>query len=460
METHVSGPGVTAYTDNGYRPQTTEIVSVTGFLCGVSKKHFGNDNTPLQMDIYKRLYEKKPSRKFRNLCVMRAVIQKNFDKINRQMQYDKQPTANIREFPTEAMNELEKDGIRIFDHRLMLADYLIRLNKYIQERVDTVKEEYPAWVNWGYVRDLFIVPRGTTKQGQLESAKTFFAYNERYPYGTFINWNPEPHGNILSSDKKFLRIIYQQHGDDFVEFTKVQDVSEKKRNAFEDFVKASGKTLFIVDCENADPFAFCATLKGMDPGMKGKISKILLCDDPNTSSAWQSLSAYIDIPVERIVSDRVIQHKSLVDVRLTAELCREHYTNSVDSFVLASSDSDYFGLIASMPSARFLIMIEHGKASSELKNRLDKIHVEYCNSDEFFTGNDDTLRTMTLIKEMRAYVEKTVRLNVNEMYEKAVIAARARMTDVEKDAFYRKWIRPMHLTFEEDGKVKIEFGKP
>lgn len=50
---------------------------------------------------------------------------------------------------------------------------------------------------------------------------------------------------------------------------------------------------------------------------------------------------YGSIPVEHIMTERIKQNKSLVDIKLTARACQEHYQNHVDSFVIVSSDSDY-----------------------------------------------------------------------------------------------------------------------
>ena len=41
--------------------------------------------------------------------------------------------------------------------------------------------------------------------------------------------------------------------------------------------------------------------------------------------------------------ERIKQNKSLVDIKLTARACQEHYQKQVDSFVIVSSDSDYWG---------------------------------------------------------------------------------------------------------------------
>ena len=113
-----------------------------------------------------------------------------------------------------------------------------------------------------------------------------------------------------------------------------------------------------VDCENSDPYRLCATLKGLDADVTAKIQKIMLFDDVNTVNAWKILESHTKIPVEHIMTERVKRTKSLVDIELTAMTCMEHYKNNVDSFIIVSSDSDYWGLISSLPDARFLVMIE------------------------------------------------------------------------------------------------------
>jgi hypothetical protein len=198
----------------------------------------------------------------------------------------------------------------------------------------------------------------------------------------------------------------------------------------------------------------------MDPAIKKKISKIILCDDVNTSSAWQTVETSSNIPIKRILTERLLSHKSVVDIRLTAEVSREYYKEDVDSFVLASSDSDYFGMITAMPDAKFLILLEHGKSSGELKNRLSESNIEFANMDEFYTGNDNSLLEKTLLREMREYIGSAIgSLNVNDMYRQAIINARANMTEVEEKAFYKKYIKPMHIVIEDNGNVRFEFGK-
>lgn len=79
--------------------------------------------------------------------------------------------------------------------------------------------------------------------------------------------------------------------------------------------------------------------------------------------------------------ERIKENKSLVDIRLTARTCQEFFENEVDSFINVSSDFDYWGLISSLPRARFLAMIEWEKCESDMKNR----PVQFRNSTAIWT---------------------------------------------------------------------------
>ena len=81
----------------------------------------------------------------------------------------------------------------------------------------------------------------------------------------------------------------------------------------------------------------------MDAEKLSKIDKVILFDDVHAASAWELLASYIDINVEYIMIERLKDNKSLADVKVAARTCKEFYSNDVDSFVLVSSDSDYWG---------------------------------------------------------------------------------------------------------------------
>lgn len=211
-----------------------------------------------------------------------------------------------------------------------------------------------------------------------------------------------------------------------------------------------------VDCENSDPYQLCAAIKGLDPDVTAKIQKIMLFDDVHTVNAWKILEGYTQVPVEHIMTERVKQSKSLVDIELTAHTCMEHYKNRVDSFIIVSSDSDYWGLISSLPDARFLVMVEREKCGPDMKAALANSGIFYCYIDDFYSGNSEDIKKNALFRELYRYLDKSIHLNVNDMMDSAIAATRITMTPQERRQFYEKHIKRMSLTIGEDGNVSIE----
>lgn len=84
----------------------------------------------------------------------------------------------------------------------------------------------------------------------------------------------------------------------------------------------SGQTVALVDCENCDPLKMCAALQSMQPETLAKITKIILYNDVNSSSAWNLLSKHTKAAIEHQMTERVLTGKSLVDVMLVAGCCK------------------------------------------------------------------------------------------------------------------------------------------
>ena len=157
--------------------------------------------------------------------------------------------------------------------------------------------------------------------------------------------------------------------------------------------------------------------------------------------------------------ERVKQNKSLVDVMLISRTCQEHYKNNVDSFIIVSSDSDYWGLISSLNEARFLVMIEREGCGPDLKNALVNAGIFYCYIDDFYSGNTEDIKHSALFKEMYRYIDNTVRLNINEMFDEALRATRIEMSAAEKKQFMSQYIKTMSMTIAENGDVVLEFKR-
>lgn len=408
---------------------------------------------------YDEMQQEKSAQIIRNLSVVRSGILRNYRTINKKMHAEYKSIISMPEFvPTDCIQKLEAEGIHfIKKSSAKLYHHVIELNRVICDRINNCKPLFPIWLNWKYVQDLFVMPDGLTETGTLNAVASFMRYLQDYPYQMYMNWIPCDAGNILYNDKKFATLLYQWHGDAFTEYSRVSDVSGYVKGSIHEYLSASMRTVIVVDCENSDPYKLCATLKGLDYKNIAKIAKIILFDDVHTASAWRILESFTDIPVEHILIERVKQNKSLVDIMLTARACQEHYQNHVDSFVIVSSDSDYWGLISSLSEARFLVMLEREKCSSAMKHALSESGTFYCYIDDFYSGNSDEIRMSALFKEMYQYLDNAIHLNVNDMFADALQATRISMTDAEKRQFYDRYIRSLRLTIDRDGNASIDF---
>lgn len=215
----------------------------------------------------------------------------------------------------------------------------------------------------------------------------------------------------------------------------------------------------VVDCENSDPYKLCATLKNLDYQYTSKISQIILFDDVHTATAWEILEQYTKLPVEHILIERVKENKSLVDITLTARASKEHYQNKVDSFIIVSSDSDYWGLISVLNEAQFLVMVEREKCGPDMKRALVESGIFYCYIDDFYSANSESILMSALFKELYRYLDHAVQLNVNEMLDEALRATRINMSTAERRQFFEKHIKGMGLMIDGDGNVSVELKR-
>lgn len=444
-----------------YKNSTYGLVSKVAYLIGVPLRIFENDHEPPKIEFYNRLELDKNARVIRNLCIVRTAIERNFKKINDLMQFEYKTLYAMPDLiPQESLRQLNMDGVNFMKKSSeMLYQHIIEINRIISDRINNCKEIFPLWLNWEYIRDIFIMPNGFTEEGTKEAAEIYYANRINYPYQMYINWKPSDSGNILYNDKKFVTTLYGLHGALFKEYSKVSDASSMVKNSIYDFINDSGKTVLVVDCENSDPYKLCATLKNLDYKVMQKISAVILFDDAHTATAWRILESYVKIPVEHIMIERVKLNKSLVDIKLTARACKEFYQNNVDSFVIVSSDSDYWGLISSLPEAGFLVMIEREKCGPDMKAALADAGIFYCYLDDFYSGNSEDIKTNALFKEMYRWIDNSVHLNVNEMFNAALANTRIEMSAAERRQFFERHIRHMTLSIDENGDVNLELKR-
>ena len=246
--------------------------------------------------------------------------------------------------------------------------------------------------------------------------------------------------------------------DEFRDLSRVADVSDYTKSNIYSFIENSDKTVFIVDCENSDPYALCAAIRNLDKERLRKIEKIILYDDVHAASAWEMLESYIDVPVEYIMIERLKDNKSLADIKVATRTCQEFYTNGVDSFVLVSSDSDFWGLIEELPDTKFFVMIEHQKSSYVLKDALITSGIHFCYIDDFYEGDGNEIKQDAIRIEISRSLKAAIDLNLNSLMNEVLERTRIDWTFDEKQQYIKRHLKnSLLLDIDEHGDVSIEY---
>lgn len=441
---------------------THTLISTVAYLIGVPLRIFSNEFEPPLLEIYEQLHNNKFARIVRNLCIVRTDFERNYKMINEGMHREYKSISSMPNLiAPESITELSNDGIQIVKSFHTPNEYIIHINSLISDRINNCKDLIPIWVNWLYIRDIYIMPNGLTENGIEEAASVYYKNRDFYPYQVYMNWPASDQGNIFYNDRKFVTLLYNWNNDVFRDFSKVTDASYYTKSKIINFLKDNNQTLVVVDCENSDPFKICSVLRSFsEEYCLNNISKVVLYDDIHSSTAWESLKIYVDVPIERILVERIKGNKSLVDQMLIGGVYREHFQNGMDSFIIVSSDSDYWGLIKSLPEANWLVMIESKKCGLDMKAALRDAGIFYCYIDDFYTANINDFKTAVLIKEVQNYLANRLSLNLNiiQMMDDVTRTTRVNLSDIEMQQFMGKYIKQLRLAISDEGDVSISLG--
>jgi uncharacterized LabA/DUF88 family protein len=443
-----------------YTKNTYAVAGVMNYLIGVPLRLIGDPLAHARIEpIYKTLEQNKKARIIRNLCIVRADMIRDYGNIVKAIQYEFKTIRGLPQYISkDALAGLSKDGVPFATrHKSYPSDYIIDLNKLILNHINNCKDLFPTWLNWDYVREVFIMPDGLTSAGCKVAHDTFHANKNSYPMKIYLNWIPGDQGNILLNDEKFVTLLYEQHEDSFTDMSKITNIGDGVLTRVYDFFSNAQHLIFIVDCENADPFRFYTVLNSLDENELLQVSKIILIDNAD-SFVWNELEKRIDIPFEHIVVGRLKSNKSQVDMTLALRATRAYYEEHVDSFVLVSSDSDYWALIDALEQAQFLLLVEDEKCSPIFKKRLHENQIFYCPMNRFYSGAVNEFKDEVIALDLANRIQDAVQVNVQDFLDQSLRSMFTTLDEATRQDFYKRHIKDISCSLDDDGNLQISLA--
>ena len=437
---------------------TKHIVTTIAYLIGIRIDIVGQIGEE-EPELIEKLKEDQSCRIIRYLCKLRTNLMMNFKKTDIEMRNNLTNIDKLPWFDTKNILQLEEWGIRILKANGSSSKYIESINKYISDNISRCKELFPEYVNWEYIKDLFVIPRFTQEKVMRSEFAKYMKYREFYPFQQYIHWQPYDCGGMLFNDSKFFSVIYKIHNDVYITRSNYRVADEDIKERIYQFINETDSVEIVVDCENSNPYKLCSVIIGLNRQEIAKVHKLILFDDVHTSPGWDLLDKFIPIPIEHIIVERVKEHKSLVDIKMTATVCMEHYQNKVSSFLLFSSDSDYWGLISSLPEAHFLMMYEYQKVSEAIKKTLAGHEIFFCAIDDFGTGQIDDFKKFVLCFLMKKYLPELLSYNGKELVAKLYDEAKIPAEQNEMDNFYNRFVKTLKFIADDDGKMYFEIQK-
>ena len=452
---------------------STEIVSTVAYLIGIRDEFF-EEGRNFEKNIYNSLTENKDATVIRHLCTLRNQFFLNYGDITKVCQSDS--LKNYDDMPeqqsVESFKYLRANGISILKEKNIFVT-VAYINQAILDRVDKLNPLFNDFVNFPYIRSLFLMPgcysNNMSKKNEKANVKTkvgatyknFIDKRKKYPFSCYINWEKEfgeKDGNILSSDARFLKLLYAANNDEFRGTRYVTDASDADKNNIYEFIDGAKDAMIFVDCENIDPYCFAAMFYNLDATSLKKIKQIVLFDDVHASTAWDEfeyVTKQFDIPLVHTEVNRLLENKSQVDSQLMLAVAKALNAGEAESFMIASSDSDFMILIDTFKNARFFILNEHSKTSEKTVEVLDEKNVGHCFIGDFALGKAQPFREYVLEKGVQKLVDifnesgsffplNSDKIIDNLFHEARIVGSEADIKR-QKSNFYDKYIKNIQL---------------
>lgn len=275
--------------------RTYDLVSVVAYLIGVKKTMF--ERGFLIPATFERLDSTPSARRIRCLSEIRTALLARYTEINYEMTYQMKNLDTLPDYiDADSLSFLAENGAPILRVNYRTDAYIADINRLIGQYINECAELFPGWLSWDFVRELFIMPDGAKETGIRAARSKYQSEKNSYPYHCYINWKHGDNGNILHNDAKFASLLYAAHNKQFTDYNKVVGAGYRTKEGLYGFISSQKNIALVVDCENADPYRFCAVLRNIQGNCKESatnLTRIILYDDIHSASAWKVIDQYL-----------------------------------------------------------------------------------------------------------------------------------------------------------------------
>ena len=143
---------------------------------------------------------------------------------------------------------------------------------------------------------------------------------------------------------------------------------------------------------------------------------------------------------------------------MTASVVTDFYRDGITSFIIVSSDSDFWGLIESLPNAHFLVMYEYEKCGTAIKDALSEHGIYYCAIDDFCTAGTEDMKKAVLFAELEKHFPTLIGQNPMELTQQIYEDTRVTATKKEMENFCNRYVKNLKLKAVQD-KFVIEIQR-
>ena len=453
--------------------KTRALVTTMAYVIGVKEyfleSHYSHNEE--ETSTLEKLRKNKSATIIRSLCLLRTAFMTNFLRIEQSLDNLKN-IKNMKDYINdeccEAIEFLESQKIEIVLYNKRAQDYCNHINALIAQHVNNIKDIFPDEIEWNYIKELIVVPRYSVKSVAISEYEKFQGNRDRYPFQCYIHWDmdklqkiEEERGvgtnNLLSLDIKFASVLYNLHDTEFSNKLSFIGAADSTKESIYDFIADADKVDIIIDCENVAPLKFFCMMKALKPSEIGKIRKITLFDDKNTGEAWTIFQSLWNLNIERIEVDRLIETKSVVDMRLALGCQNAYLSENVDSFILVASDSDYWTLISTLKQAKFYVIGESEKCSVKTRAALDEHGIDYCFLETFGEGNAMLFKKFVLMSKIKEYGASIIGKNCKQLIADILKETHLDFTDKEVELFYTQYIKTITLKIDGEGYARLVY---